>query len=195
VGNGGGSIACPHVDPAFLAEMLNVLEKADETKWREALTPRTEEKLCKLVTFYYNVLKLFSPVVRGGFSFFEELNYYIRNLGDFEYKPGFLFKNLILSILDSYDIKEIKPSLEGETNMNSVALLNLQHSYYICYENRDVIKKLIKILSYSANKLPVTAETLTNLVNHEQSEPDDSLAVFAQKVLSENFPDCHILQE
>ena len=174
--------------PTLLPELLAILEKVEEDKWKEVLTPKTEEQLCGLVEYYYNVLTLFSPVIRGGFSFFEELNYYIQNLDNYEYKPGFLFKNLLSSILGSYGISELKPSVEGETNMNAVAFMNLQHSYYICYENKEVIKKLIRILSYSPNKLPGTVTALSKLVLHEQSEPDDSLAVFARKVLAEKFP-------
>ncbi len=128
-------------------------------------------------------------MVRGGLSFHEELNYYIRNLDNYEYKPGHLFKELILSVLENYGIKELKPSIEGEMNIKPVAFFNIQVSYYICYENKDVIKKLIRILSYSSNTLPSTAETLVSLMNYEQSEPDDSLAVFARKVLSEKFPE------
>lgn len=172
----------------ILSELLAILEKADENKWKEVLTSETERQLCGLVSYYYNVLTLFSPVVRGGFSFFEELNYYFKNLDNFDYKPGFMFKNLISSLLASYGITELKPSVEGSTNMNAIAFMNLQHSYYICYENREVIKKLVRILSYSGNTLPETADTLSKLVLHEQSEPDDSLAVFARKVLAEKFP-------
>ena len=171
----------------FLPDILAVLEKVDEDKWREVLTPDTEEKLCSLVMFYYNVLQLFSPVVRDGFSFQERFNYYINNIYNYDYKPDSSFKDLILSVLGNYGIKEFKPSLEGDTNMNAVAFFNLQNAYFICHENKDVIKKLIKILSYSENSLFVTARMLETIVDYEQSEPDDSLAKFVRKILDNNF--------
>ncbi|MCL1911202.1 MAG: hypothetical protein FWG13_03245 [Leptospirales bacterium] len=175
----------------FLSDILTVFEKVDEDKWREVLTPDTEEKLCSLITFYYNVLQLFSPVVRDGFSFQEKFNHYIHNIDNYEYKPDSSFKDLILSVLDNYDIKELKPSLEGDTNMNAVAFFNLQNAYFICYENKNVIKKLIKILSYSENSLLVTARMFGAIVDYEQSEPDDSLAKFVRKILSNNFSDAN----
>jgi acetyl/propionyl-CoA carboxylase alpha subunit/acetyl-CoA carboxylase carboxyltransferase component len=173
----------------FLRDLTDILGKADEKIWKEVLSAKVEEKLCRTVDFYYNILRLFSPVVRGGFSSFQELNYYVKNLDNFEYKPGFTFKNLILSIFENYGLKELKPSFEGETNLNASLFTSIQRSFYVCYENRDVIRKLVQVISLSENKLPATAATLTSIINHEQSEPDDSLAVYAQKVLLKLFPE------
>jgi acetyl/propionyl-CoA carboxylase alpha subunit/acetyl-CoA carboxylase carboxyltransferase component len=173
----------------FLNDLAEILCKADVELWKGVLSPKVEEQLCKAVSFYYNILRLFSPVVRGGFSSFQELNYYVKNLNNFEYKPGFSFKNLILSVLDNYGVKELKPVFDGETNLNASVFMSIQQSFYVCYENRDVVKKLVQIISQSENKLPITAATLTNIISHEQSEPDDSLSVFAQKVLVKIFPE------
>ena len=172
----------------FLKNILDLLEKVDEGKWREVLTPKTETRLCALISYYYNILRLFSPVIREGVSYFEEANRYLLNLSNYEYRPMGQFKDLMTEILESYDIMEVKPSIDGESNMNSVAFMNIQHSYYVCYENREVIRKLVRILSFSPNALPVTEKSLSLLIVQEQSEPDDSLAVFARKALSEKFP-------
>ena len=173
--------------PGFITELLDLFEKIDEKQWKDILTPKTEDKICSLITFYYNVLELFSPIVRDGFSFQEEFNYYIHNIGNYEYKPKAAFKDLLLVVLGNYGIDELKPSLDGDTNMNPVAFLNMQNAYFICYENKSIIKKLVEILSFSENLLSAKVKVLETIINYEQSEPDDSLAKFVKKLATNYY--------
>lgn len=174
--------------PGFLSGVLEFLEKIDEEQWQKVLTPKIEEKLCSLIMFYYNILELFSPIVREGFSFQEEFSDYIRNIDNYEYMPKEVFKETLLTVLDNYGINELRPSLDGDTNMNPVAFFNMQNAYFISRENKKIVKNLIKILSYSNNLLPARAKAFETVINYEQSEPDDSLAKFVIKLAEQVNP-------
>lgn len=179
--------------PDYLSAMLHLLDKLDDAAWAEVLTPQIEVGLCNVISFYYDVLELFSPIVRDdGLSFQEELNYYVRNYKNYDYKPEPVFKDLMLSVFENYGVKEFKPSLEGDNNMNSVVFYSLVNAYFICSENKAFIVKLIRILAASRNALETTARLLESIIAHEQSEPDDSIAKLAGKILVSKFADANI---
>ncbi len=170
-----------------IREIENILNKIPDASWEKIITENNERKLNTIIGHYCNIKQLFSPVISGKSSFYDEFSYFIRNMGNINYQPSPAFKELFSSILKTYGLLEWKPSIARDSLRMKQIVLHVERSYHICFEHKPIIRKLAQVLSNSRNNLEETYNTLADLYLQEQTELDDSLGRFILKVLHEKY--------
>lgn len=169
-------------------EIVKHLDRLLESGRAVELTPESEAMIGGIIRFYGHIRQIFSPVLAGETSFFDELNHYFTSSGNHPYRPPAEFKKLIDAILDFYADDRAAAIAGADGNAVHQVFLHIQRSYYVCLENRNIVTGLLRLLSQSCNKMEATYDALTILLQHEESEPDDSLAKITRELIEALYP-------
>ena len=168
-------------------ELESALNRIPDNSWERILTEENETKLNRVINQYCNIKKLFTPVIIGKSSFFDDFSHFIKHINNVNYQPPAEFRELFGAILKIYGVAEWKPSVMRDSALIRQIILHVERSYNICFEYKSIIRKIAQVLSSSRNNLEATYSALMDLYNMEQTELDDSLGKFILRVLHDKF--------
>lgn len=156
------------------------LKKIPEQVWEEIITKEVEDSLYNILNLYYNVKFLFLPNITKGIQLFFELTRYVENFSDPHYRPSSTFGNLMDELFAQYDISQWYGFNKVEDSKIQIALLNLQRSYHICKEYKNIIILLLSVVRLiRKNKATQTDRFITlirKIYQVDHGEQDDSVA-------------------
>ena len=144
--------------------------------------------LIDIISHYTCIKRLFSSIVSSkGLPLVEELDHYAANRGGASVSPE--FSSLMDTIRASYAVEQ----WEGKSAMAVMAqqylFLLCRRSYHFSLIRDDIIPSIARMLAALPDLDSDGIAALVNLMEHEQSERDDTLLKFLRNLISSRYPD------
>ncbi|MES0491367.1 MAG: carboxyl transferase domain-containing protein [Leptospirales bacterium] len=170
-------------DDKIISRVSEVLGKIDPKSFAKCDSEILQTKIGEIIAFYTNVKKIFSPTLDTNLSFFGELNRFVSQWGDDTAPPSYAFRMTLNQLFKAYGILDWNIKSSSDSSTVKLAFFNILRAHGACTGFPDVIRSLVEIISYVKNPSKRIVSLLKGLVLQEQSERDDSLAVYTARLI------------